>query len=298
MPKQLQKVQHDRWLICSDLAFRSLSDFWRSEAGPTSLLAWRLVNDMIEHVPPEQVQARLEELSHESSCNVAVVVNAADASLLTKLQDQIDQLDVELVEWSERPLPAVLVMNAPDQKLLSALNESEDADLEMVSPIDDQKGYIRALKAWEEGCRDNDLETFATAFPTYAARPIPWSKIFPSKAVPQDMKPVANDNWIELVRLAASTSSNQPNPVSLKDPNNEPAQWTLTLSPIDDGPATLVIFRVNDSAIPAFQGCKIKLRVRGDVIDLGEIDSEGQAEIILPSLVEMQGLAITWEEQE
>jgi hypothetical protein len=301
MTKLMHKVQLDRWLICSDGAFRSLSDFWRSETGPSSLLGWRLTSQTIEQVPFKMLKSRLETLAAEASWNIVVVVDKAETTLLEILEICAENSDIHLVEWHQSPLAAVLGMNAPDRALLDVLRHAEDgeaAGLELVSPISDRTGYATALLAWEKECRDNDSHTFAEMLPAFAVAHIPWPQFLGTEGITDAVPTAANDNWIELVRLAASTPIDEAKAISLEDPRNKPAQWTLTLSPIDGGPATLAIFSVNPEAIAAFEGCIIKLRIRGDIIELGAIDDEGQAEAILNSPVEMQGLAISWDDGE
>lgn len=292
MTNTMHKVQQDRWVICSDVAFQSLSGFWRSETGASSLLEWRLASQMIEYVPVERLMMRLKQLTAEDAWNVLVVVEEADVALLEALER--DHRNIQLVEWRQSPLAAILGMNAPDQALLTALQDAEASgaeNLELASRISDHAGYVAALQAWEAECREGDDDTFADRLPSYANSAIPWDALLAQPAVE-----AANDNWIELIRLAAASSSEEGKPISLEDPRNKPAQWTLTLSPIDGGPSTLAVFRVNDTAIPAYQGCNIRLRVRGDIVNLGEIDEDGQAEIVLPAPVEVQGLAISWDE--
>lgn len=301
MTKLMHKVQLDRWLICSDAAFQSLNDFWRLETGASSLLDWRLTSRLIEHVPAEKLENRLETLVAKPSWNVVIVVDEAETAFLKNLQDHADRLDLRLVEWPQSPLAAVLGMNAPDRALLDVLRHTEDGEavaLELVSPITDRTGYATALSSWEKECRDNDSHTFAEMLPAFAVAQIPWPQFLGTEGNTDAEPSAANDNWIELVRLAASTPRDEAKAMSLEDPRNKPAQWTLTLSPIDGGPATLAIFSVNPEAIPAFEGCIIKLRIRGDIIKLGAIDDEGQAEVVLNSPVEMQGLAISWDEGE
>lgn len=288
----------DKWLICSEPAFQSISGFWRTEIGTPSLLDWRLTNQTIEPVPREQLAVRLEGLAADSGAwNVLVVVDMADIALLQHLQQVAPHLNVRLVEWAETSLAAILGMNAPDQAVLAALQviSSDAGSVDLASRPSDLPGYVDALTAWENACRANDADAFALSLPAFADAPIPWHTLLTTarKAAPQI--PAANDNWVELVRLAAATSGDDEQAVSLEDPSNKPAQWTLTLAPIDGGPATLAVFRVNETAIPAFQSCTIRLRVHGDVINLGEVDDTGQAEIILPSPIAIQGLAISWD---
>lgn len=289
----------DKWLICSDPAFQSISGFWRTETGTPSLLDWRLTSQMIEPVPREQLATRLEGLAQEGSAwNLLVVVDMADIALLQHLQHVAPHMNVRLVEWGETPLAAILGMNAPDQAVLAALQAiSGDAgSVDLANRPADLAGYVDALNAWENACRANDADAFALSLPAFADAPIPWHTLLAAAAQTTPQTTAANDNWVELVRLAAATSGDDVQAVSLEDPRNTPAQWTLTLAPIDAGPATLAVFRVNEAAIPAFRGCTIRLRVLGDVISLGEVDEDGQAEIILPSPIAIQGLAISWDE--
>lgn len=289
----------DKWLICSDPAFQSIVGFWRIETGTPSLLDWRLTNQMIESVPREKLAARLEKLASDGGAwNLLVIVDMADIALLQHLQHLAPNLNVRLVEWGETPLAAILGMNAPDQAVLAALQAtSGDAgSVDLASHPADLTGFVDALTAWENACRANDTDAFALSLPAFADTPIPWHTLLAPTTQAAPQTPAANDNWVELVRLAAATSGDDVQAVSLEDPRNKPAQWTLTLAPIDGGPATLAVFRVNEAAIPAFQGCTIRLRVLGDVIDLGEVDEDGQAEIILPSTVAIQGLAVSWDE--
>lgn len=299
MTSTLSAIRLDRWLICSDVAFQSISDFWRTETGESSLLDWRLTNHLVEHVPMEQLTARLEALAADSGeYNVLVVVNMANVTLLQQLQSHARHMSVRVIEWGETPLAAVLSMNAPDHAVLSALQvtKGDIGSIPLAIGAAELGGYIVALSAWESACKANDRDTFALTLPAFAGEPIPWHELLTPAMQAAPQASAANDNWVELVRLAAASSVEEAQVVSLEDPSNKPAQWTLTLAPIDGGPATLAVFRVNETAIPAFQGCTIRLRADGNVIDLGEVDEDGQAEIILPSPLAIQGLAISWDE--
>lgn len=299
MTTTLAKIRLDKWLICSNAAFQSISGFWRTETGTPSLLDWRLTSQMIEPVRRELLAARLEELAADGGeGNLIVVVDMADVALLQHLQEVLSHVNVRLVEWGETPLAAILGMNAPDQALLAVLQTiSGDAgSVDLTTHPADFAGYVDALTAWENTCRANDADAFALSMPAFADAPIPWSALLAPATQAAQKTPAANDNWVELVRLAAATSGDDVQAVSLEDPRNKPAQWMLTLAPIDGGPATLVVFRVNAAAISAFRGCNIRLRVLGDVIDLGEVDEDGQAELTLSSPIALQGLAISWDE--
>jgi hypothetical protein len=171
MTKLMRKVLLDRWLICSDAAFRSLHDFWRVETGVSSLLDWRLTSQLIEHVPSEMLENRLATLAAETSWNVVIVADKAETALLKNLQDHADRLDIRLVEWQQSPLAAVLGMNAPDRALLEVLRHTEDGEaigLELVSPISDRTSYATSLMTWEKECRENDSDTFAEMLPAFA----------------------------------------------------------------------------------------------------------------------------------
>lgn len=296
----VQKLQLDKWLICSGTAFQSITSFWRFETAAGSLLDWRVNTKAIEHVSLAELPDRLDALANEGAWSAIVVVDRADKPLLERLQGHVNRLSIRLIEWSEAPLTAVLNMNAPDQAILSALQNSEAnvGNLELATVPSDLSGFVAALSSWEAACKESDREGFADTLSAFANSPIPWNELLNPPSNPDTQMPAANDNWIEIVRLAAATSGDERKAVSLEDPRNKPAQWTLTLSPIDEGPSTLAVFQVNEDAIAAFVGCRIRLRVRGDVVDLGEIDHEGQAEMILPSRVEMQGLAISWDGDE
>jgi hypothetical protein len=296
MTTSMHQIQLDRWLICSDPAFRSLSEAWRGEAGAASLLDWRLANRIIEPVPMYDLKERLDLLAAHGAWAATVVVDGADVALIEILEKYADRLAVHLIEWHQSPLASVLAMNAPDRQLMAVLQLGSTDPVEILSDLSDRQGYEAALAAWEQACRENDSELFAQTLPAFAVTAIPWHSLVMGSQLRDDLPVAANDNWIELVRLAAASANEPGKAISLEDPRNTPAQWTLMLSPIDDGPATLAVFRVNQSAIPAFKGCAIRLKVKGEIIDLGEIDEEGQAEIILPSPVEMQGLAIAWEQ--
>lgn len=296
MTKPMHQVQLDRWLICSDAAFHSLKNYWRGEAGRLSLLDWRLSNQIIESVPIQSLDKRLDEIAAKGLWAVTVVVDTADVGLIERLEIYADRMTIHLVEWRESPLVSVHSMNVPDRELITVLQDIGSGSVDILSQVSDLEGFVTALSAWETACREYDTAMFAEAFPAYATSAVPWHRLLAMSAPASSQPAAANDNWVELIRLAAATADEPGKAVSLEDPRNTPAQWTLTLSPIDGGPTTLAVFRVNQSAIPAFRGCAIRLRVRGEIIEMGAIDDEGEAEIVLPSPVEMQGLAIAWEQ--
>lgn len=290
-------MRFDRWLICSDDIFQSVKSFWQRETGSSSLLSWRMSNRMVDRVAIEDLTNRLTSLVEGGHWAANIIVENADVALIESLESFAESLPIHLVEWRVSPLATILGMNAPDRQLFATLVSGDVKPLSIAPDIVDVAGYAIALASWEQACRQNDGAGFAAALPVFAQSPIPWHTVLGEQASASPAPEAANDNWIEIVRLAAASADDADKAVCLADPQHSPAQWTLTLSPIDGGPSSLAVFRVNQSAIASFKGCSIRLRIKGEIIELGEIDDEGEVETILPSPVELKGLAIAWDSE-
>jgi hypothetical protein len=288
----------DHWLVLSPDVYRSLSNVWRAEAGPGSLLDLRLARGLIEQVAPAKLEERIGALADEAAGAIVIVVDEADPALVSVLDTLPHGGALHLVEWWASPLDAVLSMNAPDGALLAYLRYPAARPGAAPPPlihVPDPEGYVASLARWEDHCRKNDADAFAGAYPAMAGTAIPWARLIGGGAA---APAAANDNWIALDMLAAATPEETGRAVTVDDPRNTPAQWKLTVSPVDGGPETLVVFRANPAAASSFIGCRVRLRMADEIVELGEVDEEGRAEVLLPAPVDMKGLSISWTEGE
>lgn len=287
----------DHWLIASADAYRSLLDFWSGEAGPRSMLAWRFASGSARFVANDELQDQVQKLGINSGGSVHLVVDHVDEHLLRSLKAAGGPRALEIFEWKDAPLVVVLTMNAPDQALIARLDDgatliSQPTDNSAALPLADH--YFDALKLWEKACRANDPEQFGEAFPQHANKPIDWQRLVVGEVLDSKETFAANDNWVSLNIIAAASTDAVPETVNLDDPQNIPAQWRLTLSLIDGGPETLILFRANSAALSSFVGCQIKLQIGGEEVNLGEVDDGGQAEVVVAGPVELKGIAVSW----
>jgi hypothetical protein len=295
----------ERWLVCSALAYGSITGHWLNEAGPRSLLSWRVAHGLVEKVDRESLLGRLAELVDDQHGSVSVLFDEIDddaADLLDSVsQTTAEELDLKVIEWRSAPLDAVVSINSPDRALLRKLQGDIDvedlksfAGSKSLPAVADLSGYIAALSDWERNCREAFAASFAENYPRFSKGNVPWNALLSNQATgAQFTASAANDNsWIPLSALRAGTSPDPSVPFRLDSPAGTAEQWNITWAPIEGGPSGFLIFTCHPVSISGMIGCRVEVKAGDEILDLGPVLEDGIAEIKLERLVDLGNLSV------
>jgi len=292
----------DLWLVCSAAAFQSIADFWREEAGPTSLLAWRLAKRLIQLAALPDLAATLVMLAERAEGCVTVVFEPLDEQaarlLMTLPQTCLTALDLRVLDWRRAPLEVVSSMNGPDRRVLEHLSSTPAGQeiFEARGAIQhDPQGYRAGLALWETQVRAGHPYAFAQSFPARVDAPIDWERLVADPPLPRGS---ANDDQVyHLGNLAAASGSDGLHPVRLDSPPNSPEQWSLSWLPVrprrqgETAPGYLR-FMADPRSTDSLLGCTVLISCRNGSWDLGVVGPDRVADLRLPEPIDLSDVNV------
>jgi hypothetical protein len=291
----------DRYLVCGDRAYDSVSSAWASEAGAGSLLQYRLSSGLIEPITLDGLASHLAALATQP-CGIVFLVmdplDAAAAMVLRELSSAGQRLPVRFIELANARRETAMAMNAPDASLLASLTGGARGTsfvAEPRMPPESLAAHLEALAQWEHIAREYEAQAFANAYPDFADRAVPWRQLLglrpaiaPVATFVRDVAntPASNDTWYPLLGLAAMTAANTRVPRQVSPPADSGLRCTVTLSPLESG-KTFVVFEAGAGEAARYANRLIRIRWRGDdavpgsgsEIGFGPVNDRGAANI-------------------
>jgi hypothetical protein len=305
----------DRWLVCSEKVFHSISKIWAADAPSEGLFKLRLEQKFIEATDFASLSDKLIELRTSGVHTAYLVINEmteALASSLLQIRESVDrELDLRILEWKVSPLDVIASLSAPDRYLLDQLLESAPT---ATPPINGNSSllnrmpqwwppYFNALKHWEQAAR----EVYGMDFDElYSPQSIPWDALAPrgiqsspalhlvprtadsDDAFQSNTIPISNAIWRQetLMPMAAADHMFLDLPVEITSEKYS-GDWNLTTATVVGEKAQYLIFECDPDKVQEYEGRPVHVTLGVTTLDLGVVDHQGIAELRVSGLIDL-----------